>query len=61
MSARNSEEISHGRGGAGNIGLDPTPYVMFFVVGRALSSGREGNVLWERKANFDIGMEMERL
>jgi len=27
MSARNSTEVSHGRGGAGNIGTDDTPYV----------------------------------
>jgi len=26
MSARNSTEVSHGRGGAGNIGQDTTPY-----------------------------------
>jgi len=26
MSARNSEDVSHGRGGAGNIGQDSTPY-----------------------------------
>ncbi|PMD18009.1 hypothetical protein NA56DRAFT_577690 [Hyaloscypha hepaticicola] len=26
MSARNSTEVSHGRGGAGNIGVDNTPY-----------------------------------
>jgi len=51
MSARNSEEVSHGRGGAGNIGPDSTPYgdgeiVREGVVGDhqdgAFSTGRGG-------------------
>jgi len=51
MSARNSTEISHGRGGAGNIGVDSTPYgdgeiVREGVVGDhhdgAFSTGRGG-------------------
>jgi len=51
MSARNSQEVSHGRGGAGNIGEDPTPYgdgeiVREGVVGDhgdgAFSTGRGG-------------------
>lgn len=51
MSARNSTEVSHGRGGAGNIGEDPTPYgdgeiVREGIVGDhgdgAFSTGRGG-------------------
>jgi len=51
MSARNSEDVSHGRGGAGNIGSDSTPYgdgeiVREGVVGDhhdgAFSTGRGG-------------------
>jgi len=51
MSARNSTEVSHGRGGAGNIGVDDTPYgdgeiVRQGVVGDhgdgAFSTGRGG-------------------
>ncbi|KAG0650590.1 hypothetical protein D0Z07_2763 [Hyphodiscus hymeniophilus] len=51
MSARNSTDVSHGRGGAGNIGADDTPYgdgeiVREGVVGDhgdgAFSTGRGG-------------------